>query len=487
MRFVTAMARRARNAKRSRLPTVAQMATQAGVSTATMWKAVRTLVDRGVLQARPRAGIHVTDIDPSSAAQSDSLAPPPQGQRWEKVAAKIASDITHGVHAAGEDLPSMKVLAQQHGVCRATLRKALARLETERLIVPHNRRYRVAFAHGRSARSTLLLIHWVPEHELASAIDAECARVGLHLRSEPLIPTDRLLRTIASLRTRRGNEAVVGHLIATTGANLSQYTQLIRALAPSGLPTAIVDETGSGDIAALRGGRLVRAFSLQAHRLPGVLMGRHLLELGHRRVAYLSPVHDSVWSVARLDGLRAAFAQAGVPQGVLTFTSVGTADESRGRARAEADLAWLREKLSHGGPRQRRLALAVDMRARELSWMLQLSHIAQRHEQLMRDAIGSRGITAWVIANDLFAIYALRFLEQQGIEVPRELSVAGFDDTMQAFTSGLTSYNPDRRAGVQAALSFVLGSQQIGSAGGQGRVVQILGYVTPRRSTARRG
>jgi LacI family transcriptional regulator len=105
---------------------------------------------------------------------------------------------------------------------------------------------------------------------------------------------------------------------------------------------------------------------------------RHLLELGHRRIAYLSGPPELVVSSIRLAGVRAALEAGGVDL-----------DESL------VECGWF---SMEGGAEATGRLLA---RGRP---------------------------TALLAGNDLMAIGALRRLLDEGLRVPQDVSVAGFDD-----------------------------------------------------------
>jgi LacI family transcriptional regulator len=119
---------------------------------------------------------------------------------------------------------------------------------------------------------------------------------------------------------------------------------------------------------------------------PAVAHGtRHLVELGHRRVAYLSShLVEPATDAARRAGWHAALAAAGVPR----------RDRMVVRWEPPADLH----------------ADAAKLRALE------------------RVLEGPRPPTAFVAGNDLVAIELLEALEGLGRRVPQDVSVVGFDD-----------------------------------------------------------
>jgi DNA-binding GntR family transcriptional regulator len=109
---------RARDSQQHRLPTLAAMAGECGVSPGTMWQASRRFIESGEICARPRAGLHVQNRRPTVAAQSLSLDPPSPG-----VAAR--QHLEHRVRTARGTgiarLPTTAQLAKECGVSRGTM------------------------------------------------------------------------------------------------------------------------------------------------------------------------------------------------------------------------------------------------------------------------------------------------------------------------------------------------------------------------------
>jgi LacI family transcriptional regulator len=156
---------------------------------------------------------------------------------------------------------------------------------------------------------------------------------------------------------------------------ISVFSQLDPAqqatLAARGIPVVIVDPTGE-----------------PVHQTPsvgatnwsgGVSATRHLIELGHRRIATVGGPERILCSRARLDGYRAALDAAGVPidQGLIRYGDF-----------------HVREGLDHG-----RDLLALPDRP-----------------------------TAIFAANDLQALGVYEAAREAGLRIPDDLSVVGFDD-----------------------------------------------------------
>jgi len=142
-------------------------------------------------------------------------------------------------------------------------------------------------------------------------------------------------------------------------------------------------------------------------RLGGELAARHLLEHGHERVAFLNGPHTIRQCADRRRGVDRAFADAGLdPAEHLTEITLPSLNADGGEAATRALLAR-----------------------------------ADRP-------------TALFCVNDLVALGALRTLRREGVDVPGEVAVVGYDDVAFAaeLATPLTSVRqPTHRLGASAA------------------------------------
>ena len=167
-------------------------------------------------------------------------------------------------------------------------------------------------------------------------------------------------------------------------------------LAARGIPLVIVDSAGDppADIPSVG----------SANWAGGLAATRHLLELGHRRIAAITGPNDMLCSLARLDGYRSAMASAGL----------------------EVDPGWMRFGTFYveGG--------------RDAARELLSSHNAP---------------TAIFAGNDLQALGVYDAARERGLRVPEDLSVVGYDDIAPArwVSPALTTvHQPLRRMGAEA-------------------------------------
>lgn len=190
------------------------------------------------------------------------------------------------------------------------------------------------------------------------------------------------------------------------------------------------------------------------------IVGRYLLSLGHRRIAYVCPDHAPPWSRQRLAGLRNAYASAGLLEAVEAHTAdrirpVGDVQE------VHAALDDAADRLIHAGRGRRRSGAEtrVEMVDHLVSRALSVLDRERRYlavETLLRPVIRQRQFSAMVAGNDIDAIGAVQYLSTQGIRVPHEVSVVGFDDEIETVARRVTSYNFNCAAIVRAMLESVL-------------------------------
>lgn len=173
--------------------------------------------------------------------------------------------------------------------------------------------------------------------------------------------------------------------------------RLVHTLAPDGIFVAppLSDDEDFLEIATRVGVRLIRIAGLVEgpgekieidDRKPAYEVARHLIELGHRRIAFIRPPPGHLAAAERYDGYRDAMTEAGIGidpalvlNGQFTFAS---------------------------------------------------GHEAGR-EVLTR----SERPTAIFAANDEMALGVVAAARELGIALPEELSVAGFDDIPSASTN----------------------------------------------------
>jgi LacI family transcriptional regulator len=90
-----------------------------------------------------------------------------------------------------------------------------------------------------------------------------------------------------------------------------------------------------------------------------------------------------------------------------------------------------------------------------------------------------------VCGNDAIAWPCVTLLRSRGVRVPQDICVAGFDDTLESFLNGLTSYNFNSEGAAQGMLNHILAPPRGPTRGRRQRVAEVPGFVSLRATTGR--
>jgi len=466
-----------------------------------MVKAVAVLKAQGLLATVPGRGTRAASPLPAGAAALPPIvesAAPASGLphlRWQLVARTLRGEIAAGLRAPGTALPPAKTLAAQSRVDQRTMRKALQQLFREGYLGFAGGRYAVAEPPAAPPRSrivlvmralpgitrpfdemsqrTLELFRELERHCLARRIRLDCV-FGHYLGT-----TFHVSPSVAEAASGHASN-LLGFILWTLALSSEQIALFVRQLEPYGLPVAVLDEIdGMGPLVPRL--NTMRVVTMATGAACGRDMGRYLIRLGHRRVVYLDFEPLAGWSLARLEGLRQAYRQAGLGDAVACET-VGP-EEPPGFETA----AYVPGRLVPAGlPRtDRQQAVRALQGIEGIIWRAireekRTPRLWARLEQVRRMA----GVTAWVPCNDNLAVACLRFLRQQDVRVPGDLSVAGFDDEPPALYNGLTSYSFNPGAVARTLVDTVLKSPAALKREPGEDPVQIPGYISERHSVA---
>jgi LacI family transcriptional regulator len=272
----------------------------------------------------------------------------------------------------GDNLPPERLLCQQYGVDRTTVRKALAMLADEKLI---DRRQGsgtrvLAEASAAASGSCILfalyqgtrLIDRLGEPFYARSLDAferRLHKMGKRLVYSTLHPGDKLALLCEKMEAKgvilagAVDEAIIRQLVALHIPSVTYNSRV------SGLPAALADNAQGAQIIA-----------------------EYLLSLGHRRFGFIHvPGYNN--ADARLESFRRTLYKHGLAESNLTIAE-GDWSERSGHASMKA--------LLNANP----------------------------------------AITAVYGGNDSMAAGAIRAAAEAGLRIPEDLSIVGYDDIPQA-------------------------------------------------------
>jgi DNA-binding FadR family transcriptional regulator len=485
-----------------RLPTARTLAKAAGVSHPVLLKALTLLRREGLIDSRRGRGIILT---PSSRFTAPP-ARPQRRRRWRTLMFALENDIHNGVHPAGGMLPSIKELCVQYHAGYRPMKQALEALQVHGSVLPEKRGYRIRELESLHYRNRIVLLARGDHlgnlavtsprmHEHLRALERECARHHLRLevytydfRENGLYPAERWLEVSHNERSRA---KVLGCIVWSTNMSAVGLRTMVRHLAGFERPISVFDEGGAmiAPSISLPPSSPTRVFTMAGSPSATRSVGRFLLRLGHRKIAYISPFGSALWSRNRLRGLRHAYRVAGFGSAVKSFVSDRDEDGSEAPAPefVSATLQSIMERLSDEaghlaahGPLARAL--------KRLRWRLAATVREEfRNESLAALLRRARNeapdTTAWVGANDYVAGECLHFLRSEGIRVPEQISVVGLDDALEAHLHKLTSYNFNGEAVMRAMVGHILDPYRTARDPARYDPMEMEGYVVVREST----
>lgn len=477
---------------KARLPTMAAMARRFGYSTSVVLKAVQQLKEEGYCTVKPGGGIRIS----GRGAIPDEKVSTPQAGGWRRVYASLKQQIESGVFPPGVALPSIKEMMARFGAQFRTVRKACDRLERDLAIVRSGRRYYIATAAtgspgkkivvmGRYGSGEALLSYSVNAEEFWRSLERESVRIEAHIS---VMAVDQVLRMDeATLERSMGSVDTLGIIVLTLALDTNSIRCLASVLGGLRVPVAWFDELGT---------TIFPPWSMRYHRhlivgfrgpdSAGMVVGEELYRKGHRRVACFdlfagSVVHPRLLAIRRFFTERSSGARVDIL--VTDFNEYAEMDR---RVATEAPFTEI-DRCVKGIRRYAEKTTGIALE-HDPFWVAgaRFNHALlgrMLFEPLFERALGDRSITAWVAFNDLVGCLALDFLAARGIRTPRDIAVAGFDDTLQAFMRGLTSYSFNVRQAVRTIVEH-LAQPSKACAGGDWRRTLVPGILMQRGSSA---
>ncbi len=301
-----------------------------------------------------------------------------QKPRYAQLAQQLRDMISSGELQVGDRLPSYTEMYRQFGAAPATVQRVCDILEKEQLIERRSgsgvyvapppqkpRTGNIGFIGGASYNSPNLPFYQLLMGGVQQAVRAQQHHL-LYLGNE--YDWD-----VASC------DKVDGIVLC----NIEDALSIVRQLPPH-LPCVsiltIVDGVVSVGVDDYRGAQLAV---------------RYLLKQGHQRIACLMEKSPSE-SRRRFNGYRDALLEAGI----------------------EPEPSWMR------------LADATEMQQlRQVSPQPYREWAAQQMSEWLQEGWAEAGCTALLVQNEVAAIGAMQVLQKEGIEVPGQVSVVGFDGT----------------------------------------------------------
>jgi DNA-binding transcriptional regulator YhcF (GntR family) len=502
---------KAKDNKRSLLPSIRQLAGLAGVSVGTMGLAVKRMEQCGEVQTITGTGVFISPLPYAFSPRPPSTHPLASGSgrnRWYETYLSLREDIQKGLFQPEISFPAVKQLSERYGVAPRTLRKALKILERENVIYCQKRRYRIPEPERILFHNSIVMVtcsissfhidlNRSRMNENFISLERECVSRGLRL----VVVMHRLDNHLFYYngKTVKLDEgfihrfAVLGFVLWTTGASSENMDLSWRSISRTGLPVAIFAEGDTGGFSTRVPSKNSAVFVSGISGISGNVMGRYLKAGHHQHIAYISPEFHLPavrWTVTRYNGILETFTDM-TNQNTVTLVSCrepGSLQKDSGDAVKRSLLVELRasvetaKQLRAGKYFSDTTVIEYENRSAMILSQMEQQAIVK---VLLDEALSKKQITAWVCQNDEIAFAALNVCIEQGIRVPQDISIMGFDDSEKAHAYRITSYNFNHTAVARAMICFILKEPNHFADMAQKKPLEIEGTVVERTSSMR--
>ncbi|MBD3319980.1 MAG: GntR family transcriptional regulator [Chitinivibrionales bacterium] len=490
------------------LPRLKDLALEIGVSVPTLCKATGQLKEQGVLEGRTGRRYRISrnalqlcgDLLREMECGNDQKSTGPL-KGWERIREDLRRRIVSGHYLRNNPFPSLMELSHEYGSSFRTIRRALDFLCSENVLVPFNRSYTVrslSVGAGRNRIGFIVMTDRTMKMQLAGLaedfyrnLESSCTQSNISLSRYSYLVREEEDLLFHDYHGRPcdfdGSDRMLGYLYVVVAPEYKR-DRILGRLSHLNKPAAVLDLIGGWEFPRVINRRNFRIFSSAVSPQCGKEIARFLLSLGHRRIAYISPFHQALWSANRLEGLSCTYRDAGLPDSVREFTynrppkiNIYYRDQALQRCTIaplhKAYQQWKESVPEYFIPPLDFL-FNFHIPERLIPW-------AEMHHDLdllFEQALEDNSISAWVAANDEVACRALDFLGRRRIDVPGKISVVGFDDTQPALQQALTTYNFNMQAMAHAMLDHVL-HRQSPLLNQSRKTIELEGLIIERKTT----
>jgi len=308
--------------------------------------------------------------------------------KHNEISGFLETEIAAGRYKDGDRLPSEVQLVQKFSVSRPTVARALRDLESKGLIDRRAGSGTYVRSNHQRTVATRILGLLVPGLATTEIFQIICGEIASLARvndygllwggsTNPRVDTDASLKHAEEICKQFIERKVNGVFFAPAELQPGQEeanTRLAESLREAGIPAVLLDRD-------LLNFPERSDFDLVGidNMAGGYLVAQHLIKLGCQRIFFVARPLSAATVNARIAGVREAFV----------------------RHHIEPDPNWVR----NGDP--------ADLK-------------------FVRSLIAGRQADAFICANDDTAAVLLRSLESQGVHVPKDVRVVGFDDVKYA-------------------------------------------------------
>ncbi|MBD3322421.1 MAG: GntR family transcriptional regulator [Chitinivibrionales bacterium] len=500
-----------------RLPTIVRIAASAGLSPETIRKALAYYREKGILRSAPGRGIILGDtIEAVPAFPVSHKQPPPKQLTWQKALTLLKSDIMAGAFGWDMALPSLKELQRRYGISYRTLKKVLDSCTDERLLVAYGRQYKtfspgvetsglriIVIGQGQKDRS---IARGIDGNQFIQTLEHICTKSRIKLEVYASYINDGSVNLIDTAtgkqRSIDASDDIIGFIFIAIGPQIKAdirkslpsrqeldaqlFNPVLRLLWHCKKNVAIYTHDQRFVVPGIISkSPLFQIFCISATGKSAYHVARFLISKGHKRVAYICPFHKAGWSVNRLALLRKVFAETEMA-GALSEAVLPEYEELMAvyqeaqqfydiKPLIHAFAAWKESNKALAIPHMEHAVNTLFERQRLLDTLY--NRLVPKLQLIAQD----KSITAWICANDGIAEMVLKFLHQQRINLPNDLSLISFDDSPIALDKRLASYNFNVPSVAQLIFQYLLNPGLV-RGGRRRKVIEIDGMIVERES-----
>jgi len=481
-----------------RFPSVVDLAKKAGVSVYTISMAARRLARDGKLVVLEGRGIWRPGKQPARWTDdtgSDALPrQTPPATKHDRVLARLEHDIATGVYDFRTPLPLAKELCSRYDISPRGMKRVLDAFVARGILDVRKRSYHLRHQLHKPGKSALVMMVDAPESVLAVArirfnsrlideLEKQCRRQQVEFVLCAVTPEDEGCSggLEKKLRMLEAEYAVLGYIV--TGYYLANPLETISRICARRKPVAVIYEGRLHDEDVAGFSENAHAFLFDSGRPSGALVARHLLQLGHRSIAYVDyEVFDGI-RPGRFEEIDRMVTNAGgrVTASRITSTLGEKMDSCFADAAREIALRMQAEKLCspHDRTLERRIREKLLKNSSGEIFRVNLHNALDRlFEKELFTAIVGGGVST--------PVFILEYLNLKKIAVPAQMSLAGFGNSLAESENGITSFDCDCYSVAHAIVWHLLRPEQKKSAANNRHTV-IEGVLMPRMSTSATG
>jgi len=434
------------------LPSIARLAAEYHVSYVTMWKAVRRLADRGIVECR--RGARTMAAGARMAGAQDRLVD------------LLRARILEGAWKTGEQTPKFSYFESLYHISTDTITGALQTLAAEGMVHKKGKRWIVGPGirlAGRKAAATdqpavLIAVPYLGNlrglfefsfnARFMIPFSEELMRAGMRqhfVQMHTIDPAQTQQRAIrdADALLRRLGDRYLGAFVHRGPYRFDEYHENMDAwidfLAMRGKPAVFFDANGTNGIfSRARYGKYAGYHRLYFDEHAGVRCALDALtEAGHRRIGFPVPSEEaSEWISLRAKMAQTISRESAAPAEIISI--------------AQREGIWNVSTFDTYDSMYAKIA--ASRTGRQSRPRLQSSHRGLIANTPSFRTLLEKQVTAIIAPNDAYALAYYQWFLEAGIDIPRHLSMVSFDNAPEAAPFPISSVDFGfGRLGYQAA------------------------------------